>query len=410
MPSNPILICARDSGLTEELETALSDAGYPISTVRSPADAVAAMRSRPYDLIVAEGFAASGAISALRNSGSNGVVPVVVVAPANDVEARIAFLEAGADDVIVGGFAPSELEGRVMAQLIRAGRVQPASGSGSGAAQLIAFFSPKGGVGTTTLAVNTAVLLAGGGGSAPRGGRNAEPADVTSRVLLVDLDLQFGQVATHLNLSPRYGIDGFAADEPAMDDAEVAEMYLTPHSSGIKILAAPARPEADFRISVEHLDRMLERIRPAFDHIVFDLGSRLDPRTVWILEQSDAHVFVLFPEIAALRAMSLLMSFLAETTPLRSRSAIVVNHVFPKELLKTRDVENLLRTKPAAEVPYTEVEMIRSVNEGIPLVIGRPTSPAADAIRRIAQAVIGIEHQPITAPRKQERRGIFGRR
>ncbi|MEO6577361.1 MAG: hypothetical protein ABIO99_00470, partial [Candidatus Limnocylindria bacterium] len=200
------------------------------------------------------------------------------------------------------------------------------------------------------------------------------------------------------------------ADEQAMDDADLAEMYLTPHSSGIKILAAPARPEADFRISVEHLDRMLERLRPGFDHIVFDLGSRLDPRTVWILEQSDAHVFVLFPEIAALRAMSLLMSFLAETTPLRSRSAIVVNHVFPKELLKTRDVENLLRTKPAAEVPYTEIEMIRSVNEGIPLVIGRPTSPAADAMRRIAQAVIGIEQQPISAPRKQERRGIFGRR
>ncbi|MGI8657239.1 MAG: AAA family ATPase [Candidatus Limnocylindria bacterium] len=409
MPSNPILICARDSGLTEQLETALSDAGYPTSTVRSPADAVAAMRSRPYDLIVAEGLAASGAISALRNSGSNGVVPVVVVAPANDVEARIAFLEAGADDVIVGGFAPSELEGRVMAQLIRAGSVQPASGSGRGTAELIAFFSPKGGVGTTTLAVNTAVLLAGGGVSPTRGTRAPQPASVTSRVLLIDLDLQFGQVATHLNLTPRYGIDGFAADEPALDDLELAEMYLTPHGSGIKVLAAPARPEADFRITVEHLDRMLEVLRPAFDHIVLDLGSRLDSRTVWALEQSSAHVFVLFPEIAALRAMSLLMNFLTETTPLRARNAIVVNHVFPKELLRTRDVENLLRTKPAAEVPYTEVEMIRSVNEGIPLVIGRPASPAAEAMRRIAEAVVGIEHQPLASPKKP-RRGIFGRR
>jgi MinD-like ATPase involved in chromosome partitioning or flagellar assembly len=107
--------------------------------------------------------------------------------------------------------------------------------------------------------------------------------------------------------------------------------------------------------------------------------------------------------------MSLLMTFLAETTPLQARALLVVNHVFPKELLKTRDVENLLRAKPAAEVPYTEVEMIRSVNEGVPLVVARPASPAAVAMRRIAQAVIGIDHHTPT-PRKAERRSIFGRR
>ena len=122
-------------------------------------------------------------------------------------------------------------------------------------------------------------------------------------------------------------------------------------------------------------------MQPSFDHILVDLGSRLDPRSLWLLEQANAHVFVLFPEIAALRAMSLLMAFLAETTPLRARSLMVINHVFPKELLKSRDVENLLRAKPAAEVPYTEVEMIRSVNEGVPLVMSRPSAPAALAMR-----------------------------
>jgi MinD-like ATPase involved in chromosome partitioning or flagellar assembly len=86
-----------------------------------------------------------------------------------------------------------------------------------------------------------------------------------------------------------------------------------------------------------------------------------------------------------------------------------VNHVFPKELLKTRDVENLLRAKPAAEIPYTEVEMIRSVNEGVPLVISRPAAPATAAMRRVAQAVIGIE-QPRPSGKKPERRSIFSRR
>ena len=120
-------------------------------------------------------------------------------------------------------------------------------------------------------------------------------------------------------------------------------------------------------------------------------------------------MLVLFPEIAALRATAMLMAFLAETSALEAKSHIVINHVFPKELLKTRDVENLLRAKPAAEIPYTEVEMIRSVNEGVPIVIGHPVSPVTVAMRRVAQAIIGVEQMPV-ADRKPERRGLFGRR
>jgi pilus assembly protein CpaE len=409
MPTNPILIVARDASLRADIEAALVDVGFVCTAVGSPADGVAALRSARFDLVVAEGLAASGAIGGLRTA-SGVVTPILVVAPAHDVEARIAFLEAGADDVIDGGFAHSELEGRVTALLIRTGKVRPESASSTGSAELVAFFSPKGGVGTTTLAVNTAVLLAGG--ATPIPGVRASEADTplpTSRVLLIDLDLQFGQVATHLNLVPRYDLGGLASDDQALADPELARSYLTSHASGLVVLAAPTRPEADFRVTLDHLQRIVEIVRPSFDYVIVDLGSRLDPRTLWLLEQANAHVFVLFPEIAALRAMSLLMAFLAETTPLQSRSVIVVNHVFPKELLKTRDIENLLRTKPAAEVPYTEVEMIRSVNEGVPLVVGRPASPATLALRQVARAVIGVERPTATPARPAQGRRLFRR-
>ena len=409
MPPNPILICARSPALRAELEAALVGAGYATRAVTTPADAVAAMRGKAPDLIVAEGLAASGAIASLRTSGAAGVTPILVVAPARDVEARIAFLEAGADDVIDGGFDRGELEGRVMALLIRSGKVRPELAARAASGEIITFFSPKGGVGTTTLAVNTAVLLAGGGAPPPSSANGAGPSIPASRVLLIDLDLQFGQVATHLNLTPRYDVAVLATDDQALADPDLARSYLATHSSGLSVLAAPARPEADFRVTLEHLQRIVELMRPQFDHIIVDLGSRLDPRSLWLLEQADAHLFVLFPEIAALRAMSLLMAFLADTTPLRARTHLVVNHIFPKELLKTRDVENLLRAKPAAEVPYTEVDMIRSVNEGVPLVIAHPASPAAASMRRVAQAVIGISHQTPVA-RRQERRKLFGRR
>lgn len=410
MPSNPILICARESELRALLEGALAAAGYRTTVVGTPADAVAAMRDEPIDLVVAEGLAASGAIGALRSGGGAGVTPVLVVAPARDVEARIAFLEAGADDVLPAGFDRSELESRVLALLIRSGKVTPEAHASHQGAELIAFYSPKGGVGTTTLAVNTAVLLAGGG-TPPPARANGGPQLPASRVLLIDLDLQFGQVATHLNLTPRYDVALVASDEAALNDPALARSYLDVHGSGLSVLAAPSRPEADFRVTLDQVQRLIAVYRPSFDHIVVDLGNRLEPRTMWTLEQADVHVFVLFPEIAALRATSLLAAFLAETTPLQARRHLVVNHVFPNELLKSRDVENLLRVKPAADVPYTEIDMIRSVNEGVPIVIGRPTSPAALAMRRIAEAVIGI--QPVASvpsSKVRERRGIFGRR
>jgi pilus assembly protein CpaE len=399
MSGNPILICAPTDELRAALESQLSAAGYTTTLVLTPADAVAALRDRQYDLVVAEGLAVSGAMTSLRTAATV-PTPVLIVAPAGDVEARIAFLEAGADDVIASGFARRELEARAEALLIRAGRVRPETGrGGTPSGEVVTFFSPKGGVGTTTLAVNTAVLLAGGvpGSQAPG-----------ARVLIVDLDLQFGQVATHLNLSPRFDLAGLANDEGALGDPDQAAAYLTQHSSGLQVLAAPANPDADFRVSVEQLEQALEIVRGRFDQVIVDCGSRLDPRTLWMLEQADTHVFVIFPEIAALRATSLLLGFLAETATLRARTHFVVNHIFPKELLKTRDVENLLRAKPIAEIPYTEVEMIRAVNEGVPVVSSHAGSPVALALQKVAQAVIGIQTEAPAAA--QPRRGLFGRR
>ena len=400
MPANPILICAPSDDLRGELEAHLAGSGYVTHSVHSPAEAAAALRDAGYDLVVAEGLAVSGAIGRLRTAAAV-PTPVLVVAPAGDVEARIAFLEAGADDVITAGFARSELDARVDALLIRAGRIRPqAARAEMPTGEITTFFSPKGGVGTTTLAVNTAVLLAGG---------VAQPGS-GARVLLVDLDLQFGQVATHLNLTPRFDLAGLTTDEQALNDAELASSYLTQHSSGLQVLAAPAHPDAEFRVQVENLERAFNLLRPRFDYVVVDAGSRLDQRSLWMLEQASTHAFVIFPEIAALKAMSVLLGFLAETTTLQARTLFVVNHIFPKELLKTRDLENLLRQKPAAEVPYTEVEMIRAVNEGVPVVTSRPGTPVAMALHRLAQAVVGIPSEPRPgAGSAQKRKGLFRR-
>ncbi|HET9498614.1 MAG TPA: AAA family ATPase [Candidatus Limnocylindria bacterium] len=402
VPRRPtILICAPDEALRATLHAALTASDQDIREVASAAEAIAALSDGEVDLVIAEGLTASGAIDSLRAARADESVPILVVAPPGDVEARIAFLEAGADDVIEGGFARRELEARVHALLIRAGTVAPGPVS-PGAGQTIAFFSPKGGVGTTALAVNCAALLASGGGGSEVMGAG---------VVLVDLDLQFGQVATHLNLSPKLDFSRLATDDVARTDPEALEAYLTPHSSGLKVLASPTSPDSAARISVEEVEQVIGTLRSTFDFVVVDCGSRLDPRTIWVLEQAQEIVYVVFPELGSLRAMSDLIQFLGEAAVLQGRTHFVVNHISGRELLKTRDVENLLRSRPTAEIPFADVDMIRSVNEGSPIVLSRPSSPVGLAIQRLAAALVGAEIRSTSRPPKapRERRPLFSR-
>jgi pilus assembly protein CpaE len=396
-----ILICAPDEALRGALHASLTAADQEVREVSSPAEAVAALGEGNIDLVIAEGLTASGAIGSLRAARADEPVPILVVAPPGDVEARIAFLEAGADDVIEGGFARRELEARVHALLIRAGTVAPGPVT-PGEGQTIAFFSPKGGVGTTALAVNTAALLASGG---------AGSEVVGARVVLVDLDLQFGQAATHLNLSPKLDFARLAVDDIARTDAEALAGYLTPHGSGLQLLASPTSPDSAARISVEEVEQVLGTLRTMFDFVVVDLGSRLDPRSISVMEQAQENVLVVFPELGSLRAMSDLMAFLGDAAVLPGRTHFVVNHISARELLKTRDVENLLRSRPTAEIPFADVDMIRSVNEGTPIVLSRPSSPAGLAVQRLAAALVGAElrtSEPRPKPAK-ERRPLFSR-
>ncbi|HEY7451943.1 MAG TPA: AAA family ATPase [Candidatus Limnocylindria bacterium] len=394
-----ILICAPDEALRAALRGALTTADQDIQEVGTSAEAVTALGGGEIDLVIAEGLTASGAIGSLRAARADEAVPILVVAPPGDVEARIAFLEAGADDVIEGGFARRELEARVHALLIRAGTVAPGPVT-PGAGQMIAFFSPKGGVGTTALAVNCAALLASGG---------AGSEVVGARVVLVDLDLQFGQAATHLNLSPKLDFARLAVDDIALTDPEALAGYLTPHGSGLQLLASPTSPDSAARISVEEVEQVIGTLRTMFDFVVVDCGTRLDPRSIWVLEQAQENVFVVFPELGSLRAMSDLIAFLADAAVLQGRTHFVVNHISARELLKTRDVENLLRSRPTAEIPFADVDMIRSVNEGSPIVLSRPSSPAGLAIQRLAAALVGAELRASTPRPTKERRPLFSR-
>ncbi len=226
------------------------------------------------------------------------------VSASDDVEERIGFLEAGADDVVARPLDARELEARVDALLLRFQRsrdltpiISPDGLTMHRARRTVAVYSPKGGVGTTTIATNIAI---------------AAVARRPDKVVLVDLALQFGGVATLLNLDPKQTLADVVRDEAALREPELLRTYAMRHDSGLHVLAAPAAPEAAEAVTPAHIAQVLTTLLGGYDMIVIDAGSTLDERTLMVFEAAEAVILPVTPEIAALKAVHALFEYLSE--------------------------------------------------------------------------------------------------
>ena len=300
-------------------------------------------------------------------------VPVMCVSATEDVEERIAFLEAGADDVIGRSFDSRELEARVEALLLRFQRsrdlapiVTTDGVTMHRARRTVAVYSPKGGVGTTTIAMNIGI---------------AAVARRPDKVVLVDLALQFGGVATLLNLEPKQTLADVVRDEPSMREPELLRTYAMRHDSGLHVLAAPAGPEAAESVTPAHVTQILRTLLEGYDMVVVDAGSTLDERALTIFEAAEAVILPVTPEIAALKAMHALLEYLGESGSVGLKSTFVLNNLFARDILKLRDVESFLGSKVAVELPYDAFLYLKAANEGVPIVTGAPRSIAGGAVR-----------------------------
>jgi pilus assembly protein CpaE len=336
----------------------------------------------------------------IRATPALAAIPVLCIGQTDEVEERIRFLEAGADDVMARPFDARELEARVEALLVRFQRsrdrspVAATDGSGPAPTRMIVCFSPKGGVGTTTVAVNVAVTAA---------------AHHPDRALLIDLDLQWGQVATHLNLRPRQTIADLTRDDQAQREPELLRTYATRHESGLWVLAAPGTPELSDLVRPGHVEQILKTALEGFDTVVIDAGSVLDECSLATFDQADSLVLTVCPEVSALKAVVVLLDYLNETGSASMKASFVLNQMFAKELLKLAQVEGSLGVKLTAELPYDPFIYLKAANEGIPVVLGAPRSAAAERLARLAATLLGETALVAPIVPKEERRGLLGR-
>ncbi|MBF8289414.1 MAG: Response regulatory protein [Chloroflexi bacterium] len=345
------------------------------------------------------------ACRAVRESKSLTTVPILAISQTDDVEERIELLEAGVDDVIARPFDARELDARVEALILRVQRSRDVKGGRSespvitfrdrGERRVVCVFSPKGGVGTTTVAVNIAAALAA-----------ANP----DQVAIVDLDVQFGQVATHLNVAAQQSIVDLCRDSSALRDAGVLKSFLARHPSGLFVLAAAATPEGADVVTASAVQQILETATRTFTHVVVDAGSELDPRSEAVLTRATDVVIVVTPEFPALKAVHAFREILNASGGQVAETSFVLNNIFAREILKLRDIEEALETKVSMTIPYDAFAFLKGVNEGVPVVIGAPRTAAAEQLSRLAQRLAGTEGQaPAVEHKAKGLGGLFSR-
>lgn len=405
MPSSSILLVCADATEAEATAGILTAAGYEVTV---EADADAGFRSAVdhqvvvLDRIVGERSTAD-LCREIRSTPALASIPVLCLASSDEVDERIGFLEAGADDVVARPFDPRELEARVEALILRFQRskdlapVATAIGATAGdRRRLVVVFSPKGGTGVTTIATNLGMAAA------------MRKPDST---VIVDLDLQFGQVATHLNLPPRQTMADVVRDPQALEEPELLRTYTSRHDAGLHVLPAPGTPELASMVTAEHVERVLRTLPGTFETIVVDAGSTIDERTMTAFDLAELVVFPVCPEMAALKALHSLVEFLSESGSVPSKAMFVLNGTFAKDLLKQRDVEGSLGTRITARLPHDPFLYLKAVNEGVPIISGAPRSAQAEAFTKLAAEVFGAARPTVAADPAghEERKGhLFG--
>ena len=241
--------------------------------------------------------------------------------------------------------------------------------------QVIVVASPKGGVGKTTTAVNLAALLAE---SAP------------GEVVVIDLDLQFGDVATVLDLEPAYTIsDAFAS---GADDSMRLRTLLVPHKGNFYVLCGSDDPAENGRVTGDQVRKLVHHYSSSFRYVVIDTPAGLHEETLASLEEATDVLFVAGLDVATLRAVHREVDVLARLSLLPPRRHLLVNRADRRSGLSVRDAERIIGLPVDAVIPISE-HISMSANRGEVVVASRKRNPIRRHFGDLARIVADLTSQ-----------------
>jgi pilus assembly protein CpaE len=240
-----------------------------------------------------------------------------------------------------------------------------------GYGKIITVYSPKGGTGCTTLATNIAVTLNN---------------DDTS-VLIVDSNLQFGDVAIFLNEQGKFSVNDLTSRADELDP-EVVNSVLIKHSkSGVKILAAPYRPEQAENVTPEQFTKLLRYLRQLYSYIVLDTSSTLTDVTLAAIDASDVIVLITTQDIPAIKNARLFID-VTEALGIEDQRLIFVMNRYDKRVgITAEKVSENFKQQISAVIPLEDRIVVPSVNRGLPFMLGDKSKPVAKAMLTLVESI-----------------------
>ena len=307
-------------------------------------------------------------------------IPIIMFTAKTLVGDKVAGFQAGADDYLTKPIHPAELSSRVEAVLLRSSRARVET-TARPHARILGVMGVKGGVGTTTLAINLSVALA-----------QSATQDNPRRVALADLHASAGDIALQLGLTRSSGLPTLLSRKPDEINSKAVESLLVGHVSGARLLLAPSEQRLDVKdIPGKHADVIIRHLGNLSDVVVLDLGSRIDEGVDNALPLCARLIIALEPQRpAVLLAQALLAR--AEKAGLGPDRVmpVVVNRSPSASTMNKSTIENLLGHEVASVIPPAPEVAFMAAEQGSPIIMVQPGNIVSDQFRELArQAMSG---------------------
>jgi pilus assembly protein CpaE len=341
-----------------------------------------------------DGIAASEQISA-----TNPAVQVIMMSVQGESDYLRRSMLAGAREFLIKPFSSEELATSIrrVYQLGAARRAtQPAtpaptppesSAHGSppsalspkpAGAKIMAMFSPKGGAGVTTIAVNLAVALR---------------EETKARVAIFDASFQFGDVGVMMNLPTTRSIADIMGVKHEPDE-DILNGVMATHSSGVKVLLAPPRPEMAELVTVEHLRAVLNVMRRMFDYVIIDTGKSINDALLAIFDAAEQIILISTADIAALKNAKLFFEVTDALEYPPGKTILVVNKEDGRSGINAKDIEGNIKHPVAGSILRDDRTTAAALNRGIPFVIMQRGSGVSQAMFALAR-LLRREPEPL---------------
>jgi pilus assembly protein CpaE len=351
-----------------------------------------------------DGITATERLSALVPTAS-----IVMMSVQGEADYLRRSMLAGAREFLVKPFSSDELtasirqvygrerekQGRMPAPAMPTG--QAAAHSDREPGRVVAVFSPKGGVGRTTVAVNVAVAAA---------------ADRGQNVVLMDAAFQFGDVAILLNLNPRSrSIADLIPEMQGGGDVESLDTFTVTHSSGLRVLLAPPTPETADLITPAAARHIVESFRATSDLVVVDCPAWFSDTTLAILDTADVILAVLTLEITSIKSIRLFLEVAEQLGYPQDRVVLVLNRADSALGIRVADVEQSIGRKIDHQIISDGRTVVYALNRGVPFVTSNREMQVSQDILRLVASLTGEAGVREPSRAKAERkRGIFSLR